>query len=179
MVTVTAHPATDWNALDGRAANRVLVNLRQRIFRAPRQDAWKKVRARHKLMRRSYSNMLVSVRRVTQVNQGRTTPRVDTLVVKTPERRAWLGAHLMTFPPWPAKPTRRVYSTYPRPAARCARAASQRWSSAPSRRASRTPARRSGKHGARGIAPGSDQGGVATTPSRWSCAPAREKENAQ
>jgi RNA-directed DNA polymerase len=60
-------------------------------------------------MLRSYSNTLVSVRRVTQVNQGKYTPGVDKLVVKTPAARGRLVDHLMTCQPWRAKPARRVY----------------------------------------------------------------------
>jgi RNA-directed DNA polymerase len=109
MVNVTARPPTDWNSVNWRQANKVVKNLRQRIFRASRQGDLKKVRSLQRLMLRSYSNTLLSVRRVTQVNQGRNTPGVDKLVVKTPERRAQLVDHLMTFQPWQPKPTRRVY----------------------------------------------------------------------
>jgi RNA-directed DNA polymerase len=109
MVNVTEHPATDWNAIDWRKANRKVVNLRQRIFRASREGNLKKVRSLQKLMLRSYFNTLVGVRRVTQENHGKNTPGVDKLLVKTPERRAWLVDYLMTFQPWKAKPNRRVY----------------------------------------------------------------------
>ena len=60
-------------------------------------------------MLRSYSNTLLSVRRVTQVNKGKNTAGVDKLVIKTPEARGRLVDHLMTFQPWTAKPARRVY----------------------------------------------------------------------
>jgi RNA-directed DNA polymerase len=109
MVNVTEHPATDWNAIDWRKANRKVANLRQRIFRASREGNLKKVRSLQKLMLRSYSNTLAGVRRVTQENHGKNTPGVDKLLVKTPERRAWLVDYLMTFQPWKAKPNRRVY----------------------------------------------------------------------
>ncbi len=38
-------------------------------------------------MMRSYSNILLSVRKVTQTNRGKNTPGVDKLVIKTPEAR--------------------------------------------------------------------------------------------
>jgi len=60
-------------------------------------------------MMRSYANTLVGVRRVTQVNRGRKTAGVDTVVVKTPAARGKLVDHLMTYQPWQAKPARRVY----------------------------------------------------------------------
>jgi len=60
-------------------------------------------------MLKSRSNALVSVRRVTQVNQGKKTPGVDKLVVKTPEARGKLVDEVTKYQPWRAKPTRRVY----------------------------------------------------------------------
>jgi RNA-directed DNA polymerase len=109
MVTVTERPQTDWNSVDWRQANRVVKNLRQRIFKASRQGDLKKVRSLQKLMMRSYSNRLIAVRRVTQVNKGKYTPGTDKLVVKTPARRAWLVDWLAAYEPWKAKPARRVY----------------------------------------------------------------------
>jgi len=100
---------TDWDAIDWRQAQRLVHNLRQRIFRATQAGAFRKARSLQKLMLRSFSNILMSVRRVTQVNAGKSTPGVDKLVVKTPAARAELVDQLATFQPWCAKPVRRVY----------------------------------------------------------------------
>src|SRR5215472_2645562 len=62
---------TDWNAVNWRKANRTVRNLRQRIFRAAQEGNLKKVRSLQKLMLKSYSNRLVSVRRVAQIKAGR------------------------------------------------------------------------------------------------------------
>ena len=62
-----------------------------------------------KLMLRSYSNALVSVRRVTQVNAGKNTPGIDKLLVKTPRARGELVEDLRRPQPWRASPVRRVY----------------------------------------------------------------------
>ena len=78
---------THWNSVNWRKANRIVRNLRQRIFRASTEGNLKKVRSLQKLMLRSYSNILVSVRRVTQVNKGKNTPGVDKMLVKTPTAR--------------------------------------------------------------------------------------------
>src|SRR6185369_9871795 len=83
--------------------------LRQRIFKATRANDHRKVRSLQKLMLRSYSNILMSVRRVTQVNAGKNTPGVDKVVVKTPAARGKLVDHLATYQPWRASPVRRVY----------------------------------------------------------------------
>ena len=100
---------TDWNAVNWWQANQRVRNLRQRIFRATQAGDRNKVRSLQRLMLRSYSNTLVSVRRVTQVNQGKRTAGVDKVVVKTPAARGVLVDHLMTYQPWKAKPARRVY----------------------------------------------------------------------
>src|SRR5437588_10667846 len=99
----------DWDRTDWRKANRVVTNLRQRIFKAARANDHRKVRSLQKLMLRSRSNILMSVRRVTQVNAGRNTPGVDKVLVKTPAARGQLVDQLATFQPWRAKPVRRVY----------------------------------------------------------------------
>jgi len=100
---------TVWYLVDWREANRIVTNLRQRIFRAARANDPRKVRSLQKLMLRSRSNLLMSVRRVTQVNAGRNTPGVDKVLVKTPAARGELVDRLATFQPWRAKPVRRVY----------------------------------------------------------------------
>jgi len=104
---------TDWDAVDWRRAHRNVRNLRQRIFRATRAGDTKRVRSLQKLMLRSYSNILLSVRRVTQTNAGKNTPGVDKIVVKTPRARGELVDHLATFQPWRSRPVRRVYIPKP------------------------------------------------------------------
>jgi RNA-directed DNA polymerase len=100
---------TDWNTIDWRKANQAVRNLRHRIFRATQEGNWKKVRSLQKLMLKSYSNRLVSVRRVTQINAGKRTPGVDKLVIKTPEARGRMVDVLADYSLWKAKPARRVY----------------------------------------------------------------------
>jgi RNA-directed DNA polymerase len=100
---------TDWNAIDWRKANRTVRNLRQRIFRAAQEGNLKKVHSLQKLMLKSYSNRLVSVRRVTQINAGKNTPGVDKLVVKTPAARGRMVDTLAHYTLWKAKPAKRVY----------------------------------------------------------------------
>jgi RNA-directed DNA polymerase len=100
---------TDWNAVNWRKANRFVRNLRQRIFRAAHEGNLKKVRSLQKLMLKSYSNRLVSVRRVAQINAGKNTPGVDKLVIKTPAARGKLVDVLAHYTLWKAKPVRRVY----------------------------------------------------------------------
>lgn len=99
----------DWNNVNWRKANRIVRNLRQRIFRATQEGNFRKVRSLQRLMMRSFSNILLSTRRVTQTNSGKNTPGVDKLVVKTPEARGILVNALAKFIPWKPLPTKRVY----------------------------------------------------------------------
>ncbi len=100
---------TDWHAIDWRATNRHVRNLRQRIFRATQEGDWDKVQSLQRLMLRSRANVQQSVRRVTQVNQGKDTPGIDKVLVKTPEERGKLVDEMSQLTPWRAIPVKRVY----------------------------------------------------------------------
>jgi len=60
-------------------------------------------------MLRSYSNRLLSVRKVTQENRGKRTAGLDKVIVKTPRDRAELADSLRAYQPWRSRPTKRVY----------------------------------------------------------------------
>ena len=95
----------DWNQVNWKKVNKLVKNLRQRIFRARKLGDFRRLRSLQKLMLRSYANLLLSVRRITQTNQGKATAGIDKEVVNTPEQRVilvnnWNGGNL--------KPTRRV-----------------------------------------------------------------------
>ncbi|HEV3311096.1 MAG TPA: group II intron reverse transcriptase/maturase, partial [Chloroflexota bacterium] len=100
---------TEWSAVNWRCANRSVRNLRRRIFRATQAEDWKTVNGLQKLMLRSYSNRLVSVRRVTQENKGKRTAGLDKVLVTTPKARAELAESLRAYQPWRSRPTKRVY----------------------------------------------------------------------
>ena len=99
-----------WDQVDWGQAEENVRRLRQRIFAASRAGDLKKVRNLQKLMLRSRSNALVSVRRVTEVNAGRRTGGVDGRVVLTgwekADMAAWLRRGAAGWKPWPV---RRVY----------------------------------------------------------------------
>ncbi len=100
---------TDWTTVDWRQVERNVRNLRERIYRATMEGDYRKVRNLQKLLLRSQSNALQSVRRVTQINAGKKTAGVDKVVVKTPEARSKLVTELQHYQIWRAKPARRVY----------------------------------------------------------------------
>jgi RNA-directed DNA polymerase len=95
----------NWNQINWRKVIKTVRNLRQRIFRARKLGDFRKLRSLQKLIQKSYANLLLSVRRITQTNQGKATAGIDKEVINTPEQRVilvnnWEGGNL--------KPTRRV-----------------------------------------------------------------------
>ncbi|MDV3854896.1 group II intron reverse transcriptase/maturase [Elizabethkingia anophelis] len=104
-----AKKPTQWNEVNWRISNKRVRNLRQRIFRATHEKDFKKVLSLQKLMLRSYANTLLSVRRVTQENSGKSTAGVDHVIIKSVAAKSKLVDELMTFQTWKAQPTKRVY----------------------------------------------------------------------
>jgi RNA-directed DNA polymerase len=95
----------DWSQIHWRKVFKIVKNLRQRIFLARKLGNWRKLRSLQKLIQRSYANLLLAVRRITQTNQGKRTAGIDKEVVNTPEARVklvngWNGGN--------QSPTRRV-----------------------------------------------------------------------
>ena len=100
----------EWDAVDWRACERNARRLRQRIFKAVREQDWPKVRNLQKLMLRSRSNTLVSVRQVTQRNAGRKTAGIDGEVALTPGARAEVAVRVhQSRSSWRPRPVRRVH----------------------------------------------------------------------
>ncbi|MEV7043901.1 reverse transcriptase domain-containing protein [Amycolatopsis sp. NPDC051061] len=100
----------DWDAVEWRTVEDGVRRLRQRIFAASQAGDLKKVRNLQKLMLRSRSNVLLSVRRVTEVNAGRKTAGVDGKVVVAPEQKAELADWVQhQAEPWSPLPVKRVY----------------------------------------------------------------------
>jgi len=94
--------------VDWRAAEDRVRRLRQRIFAATRAGDRKRVRSLQKLMLRSLSNTLVSVRQVTERNAGRLTPGVDGRIAPSAADRERLVIEIQ-WSPRRARPVRRVF----------------------------------------------------------------------
>jgi RNA-directed DNA polymerase len=100
----------EWDQVDWGQAEGNVRRLRRRIFAASRAGDLKKVRSLQKLMLRSRSNALVSVRRVTEVNAGRKTAGVDGRIVLASWEKADLAAWLQCgAAAWRPRPVKRVY----------------------------------------------------------------------
>jgi RNA-directed DNA polymerase len=96
---------TDWRHHEGQVRR-----LRGRIFRAVREGDWPAARSLQKLMLRSWSSTLVSVRQVTQRNAGRRTAGIDGLVALTSQARAEMAVHVhASIGSHKPSPVRRVY----------------------------------------------------------------------
>jgi RNA-directed DNA polymerase len=99
----------DWFDIQWQAVEMRVRNLRQRIFRATKNKQWNQVRSLMKLMLRSYSNLLLSVRKVTQLNKGKKTSGVDRQKVLTPKARVKLAREMQKCAAWKVNPAKRVY----------------------------------------------------------------------
>jgi RNA-directed DNA polymerase len=102
--------ASEWDAIDWQARERDVARLRRRIFTAVRDGDWPKVRNLQKMMLRSWSNTLISVRQVTQRNAGRRTAGVDREVALDSRARMAVAVRVhQSITSWRPRPVRRVY----------------------------------------------------------------------
>lgn len=100
----------DWHSINWAEAEENVRRLRQRIFKATQEGDLKKVRNLQKLMLRSRSNTLVSVKRVTQQSKGHKTAGIDRERALTPKARARVAVEVDSqTQPWRARPVKRVY----------------------------------------------------------------------
>ena len=100
----------EWDAINWALHEQNVVRLRRRIFTAARDGDLAKARNLQKMMLRSWSNTLVSVRQVTQRNAGRRTAGVDRVVaLDGPARMAMAREVHRTMRSWQPLPVRRVY----------------------------------------------------------------------
>jgi RNA-directed DNA polymerase len=105
----TGKPLQNWADINWKLTKKRVRNLRQRIYRATQNGQRNRVRSLMKLMLRSYSNLLVSVRRITQENQGKRTAGIDGQTAHTPEQRVQLVKRMQDNTLWQVHPTKRVY----------------------------------------------------------------------
>jgi RNA-directed DNA polymerase len=107
MVNGPEDELPDWTAIDWREAEDNVRRLRQRIFTASKAGDLRKVRNLQKLMLRSRSNTLVSVRRVTELNAGRMTAGIDGQVALTDTDKKsltlWIERESIAWRAWPVK----------------------------------------------------------------------------
>ena len=101
---------SDWDVVEWRRHEDNVRRLRQRIFKATQEGNLATVRNLQKLMLRSWSNTLVSVRQATQRNAGRATAGVDGQVALTSHARMELAVQVhRDASTWCPRPVKRVY----------------------------------------------------------------------
>ncbi|PHF65990.1 reverse transcriptase N-terminal domain-containing protein [Priestia aryabhattai] len=85
----------DWYSIDWSIIQKYVAKLRQRIYRAEQQNQQRRVRKLQRLLLRSKANLLLSIRRVTQQNNGKRTPGVDGYTASKPNERIKLYQQLV------------------------------------------------------------------------------------
>jgi RNA-directed DNA polymerase len=109
-VNGTEDVTLEWDAINWRLHEDNVRRLRRRIFKAAKEEDLAKVRSLQKMMLRSWSNTLVSVRQVTQRNTGRKTAGIDGEVALTAPARMALAVRVhRSARTWDPLPVRRVY----------------------------------------------------------------------
>ena len=100
----------DWDAVNWRLHEDNVRRLRQRIFKAVQDGDLAKARNLQKLMLRSWSNTLVSVRQATQRNAGRKTAGIDGEVALTSPARMEVAVRVHSqLDTWQPRAVKRVY----------------------------------------------------------------------
>ncbi|WP_293126039.1 group II intron reverse transcriptase/maturase [Microcoleus sp. bin38.metabat.b11b12b14.051] len=100
------NPTVEWNQINWRKAERLTFKLQKRIYLSSERGDVKAVRKLQKTLINSWSNKVLSVRRVTQDNTGKRTAGVDGIKLLTPKQRVKLVSQLKVT--GKSKPTRRV-----------------------------------------------------------------------
>src|SRR5271154_7083419 len=100
--------ALTWEAVNWAVHEQNVARLRRRIFTAVRDEDLAKARNLQKMMLRSWSNTLLSVRQVTQRNAGRRTAGVDRVVALDGPARMEMAREVhRTVKSWEPLPVRR------------------------------------------------------------------------
>lgn len=97
-----------WDSIDWSKIYKYVRKLRQRIFRAEQLGQKRKVRKLQRLMVISKANLLLSIKKVTQINKGKRTAGIDNIKAVTSNERLTLFNMLKDYSikhikPLPAK----------------------------------------------------------------------------
>jgi RNA-directed DNA polymerase len=110
MVNRPEDEELDWSSINWRQVEDDVGRLRQRIFTASRAGDLKRVRNLQRLMLRSRANILLGVRRVTEINAGRKTAGVDGEVALSARAKSDLVRAIQHHRgPWTTLPVKRVF----------------------------------------------------------------------
>ena len=107
------HPfkKNQWTGVNWSKVEKTIENLQHRITKATERGEYRKIRDLQRLLNRSLSSRLKSVRIVAQENSGKKTPGIDGEIWTTPDRK--LQAALELRKRHHTKPLKRVYIPKP------------------------------------------------------------------
>jgi RNA-directed DNA polymerase len=109
-VNGTEDVTLEWEAINWRLHEDNVRRLRRRIFKAAKEQDLATVRSLQKMMLRSWSNTLISVRQVAQRNTGRKTAGIDGEVALTSSARKALAVRVHRgIRIWDPAPVKRVH----------------------------------------------------------------------
>jgi RNA-directed DNA polymerase len=106
---------TDWHDVDWKNVNKEVTKLRYQIFASCKIGDFKKAKNFQKLMLKSKSNLLQSIRRITSINTGKITPGIDNMIALEPKQKLELFNVMgeLNFKEWNPHPVRRIYIPKP------------------------------------------------------------------
>jgi RNA-directed DNA polymerase len=90
MSKTLSNQMVEWNGINWRKLEKNVYKLQKRIFQASLRGDKSAVRRLQKTLMRSWSGKALSVRKVTQDNQGKKTAGVDGIKSLTPKARLTL-----------------------------------------------------------------------------------------
>ncbi len=111
MSNTSLKTTAEWHEINWRKLERIVYKLQKRIYQASNRGDVKTVRRLQKTMMKSWSARALSVRRISQDNQGKKTAGVDGVKSLTPKQRLTLTGKLK--PGTKVSPTRRVWIPKP------------------------------------------------------------------
>ena len=107
---VGASPTTTWTwkSIDWKSAKKNVRRLQERIAKATQLGKFNKVKVLQRLLTKSFSAMVLAVKRVTE-NKGKNTPGVDKVIWRTQKQKKTAVELLMQGGTYKASPLRRIY----------------------------------------------------------------------
>lgn len=110
IMNCTSKTPLTWESIDWQKVNKEVENLQSRIFVASQEKYRRRLRRLQKLLLKSRSNILISIRKVLIQNKGRETPGIDRVIIAKSERIKFLhdieSINIKSYNPEPVK---RVY----------------------------------------------------------------------
>lgn len=97
-----------WKSINWKSHRETVRRLQERIAKATQLGKFNKVKVLQRLLTKSFSAMVLAVKRVTE-NKGRHTPGVDKVIWKTPKQKMTAVEDLMKRGQYKASPLRRIH----------------------------------------------------------------------